>query len=950
MLSPRVQVNLQNAKAYFREHLGAGEYYAQKPTVAGEWFGLGAERLELKGAVSERAFVALCEGLHPQTGEKLTARLNTVRQENGKTVANRRIFYDFTISPPKSVSVVGLYQDDRILEIHDRAVKTAMRELEKFALTQVRKGGGESRRVTGNLIGAAFRHETSRELDPHLHTHCVVLNGTFDPKENRWKALEASGLYRAQKLAENLYYHELCRGLRSLGYGIENHARGFEMKNVPVSLIQRFSKRHAQIDAQTQKRIEREGPPRNINIKDLRERVAHDGRRPKIKDATAHRLRPEWGAQMSREEQRALHALRPHHQEEAGKKEAGDVAALVAWADAHLFERRSVVNEHELMAAALARGRGLDFDLAALRQAIDQRGYLREAGTLTSREVLDCEWEIVRAARDGRNRHPSLSPDYQISPALSEEQRSAVRQILESRDWVTLFRGGAGTGKSFALQEVARGLVAAKQKLVVLAPQRQQVEDLQRDGLPAQTLAHFLVSNQLASRAVVIVDEAGQVGGREMRALIRLVQAKEGRLILSGDTRQHGAVAASDALLAIEEYGRLKPAEIQTIRRQNPELARSAEEKRLIGDYRSAVKAAADGRVDESFDRLDKMGAIWEIPEEQRRAALAAEYLAALARQERVLVVAPTHAEVRGVNEAVREELKKTGQLGAGETLTTYQAVDGTAAQRRDARFYYEAGQVAGFLQRYGRYAKGDFCEIVGANERGVVLVKDGRRSTVSYRYAERFIVAKATPLEIAPGDRLQLKFNGKSREGSAVTNGELVTVRALRRDGALVVEDERGDRKTLAATQRLFNRGYAVTSYAAQGKTVDTVLLADAANRAATNVKQWYVAISRGRKRVVVFTSDKAALREHVQQFGTRALALDLQAEAPRPSAELTRERLGENQPMWLQRAEAAIECVRSFSFVQSRREAVARVNPPAVRLPVSLSRSENQKIRIRL
>jgi hypothetical protein len=114
------------------------------------------------------------------------------------------------------------------------------------------------------------------------------------------------------------------------------------------------------------------------------------------------------------------------------------------------------------------------------------------------------------AARNGRGGHTPLNPNYQPPPSLSAEQAAAVKQILGSRDFITLFRGGAGTGKSFALNEVERGLVAAKHPVVVLAPQRQQVQDLQTDGLPAETLARFLEKKQLPRDAVVIVDEADQ--------------------------------------------------------------------------------------------------------------------------------------------------------------------------------------------------------------------------------------------------------------------------------------------------------------------------------------------------------------------------------------------------------------------------------------------------------
>ena len=97
--------------------------------------------------------------------------MNSNRQNaDGETVANRRVFYDFTISPPKSVSVVAFLADDRILQIHDQALKVAMTELEKFAESRLRKSGERGERQTGNIVAAAFRHDTSRELDPHLQT------------------------------------------------------------------------------------------------------------------------------------------------------------------------------------------------------------------------------------------------------------------------------------------------------------------------------------------------------------------------------------------------------------------------------------------------------------------------------------------------------------------------------------------------------------------------------------------------------------------------------------------------------------------------------------------------------------------------------------------------------------------------------------------------------------
>jgi conjugative relaxase-like TrwC/TraI family protein len=158
--------------------------------VSGQWIGVAAEQLGLSGKIRADDFLRLCENQDPKTGETLTQRLNTVRMDNEKEKVNRRVFYDFTFSPPKSVSILALAgADERIVAAHDQAVWSAMRELEIFAATRVRAGGGHGDRSTGNVAAALFTHDTSRALDPHLHTHCVVFNATFDPVEQRWKAL-----------------------------------------------------------------------------------------------------------------------------------------------------------------------------------------------------------------------------------------------------------------------------------------------------------------------------------------------------------------------------------------------------------------------------------------------------------------------------------------------------------------------------------------------------------------------------------------------------------------------------------------------------------------------------------------------------------------------------------------------------------------------------------------
>src|SRR5665213_2108262 len=110
MLMIKAQTKVRNALDYFREHLTVGDYYCERQVVSGEWLGQGAKLLGLSGKVGEKAFTSLCNGRHPETGARLTQRLNSTRRERNRIKANRRAFFDFTISPPKSVSVVALCQ------------------------------------------------------------------------------------------------------------------------------------------------------------------------------------------------------------------------------------------------------------------------------------------------------------------------------------------------------------------------------------------------------------------------------------------------------------------------------------------------------------------------------------------------------------------------------------------------------------------------------------------------------------------------------------------------------------------------------------------------------------------------------------------------------------------------------------------------------------------------
>jgi conjugative relaxase-like TrwC/TraI family protein len=874
VLSPKTQTNLKNAKGYFEEHLSVGDYYAENERVQGEWVGEGAALLGLSGKVIRDEFLALCENQHPKSGEQLTQRRNTVRREGADEVANRRVFYDFTFSPPKSVSIAALIGDDqRIVGAHAEAVKIALKELERFASARVRGGGNNADRRTGNIVAALFEHETSRALDPHLHTHCIIFNATYDNEESRWKALQNYEMLGAQKYAENVYYHELARALIGFGYGLTNSARGdFELIGIAPELRDRFSKRHREIDEKTRAFLATHPEKRGGNEDAIREHIAHKERARKTEDVGLARLRQLWAEQLSVEDLASLLQLRgakPGLDRDLSPTEA------VSWAEQHVFERRSVVREHELWRCALEAARGGSISAADIKKETASRAYLRADDKVAHRDVLAREWEIVQAARDGIGRYaPIATSGGKAEEQLAPDQDRALKFILASTNFITLFRGGAGTGKSFVLQRAQRAIDQTHRPSIVLAPQRQQVIDLSRDGLAqAQTVSECLQRGTIPEGAVVIVDEAGQIAGRQLRDLLRLVHERRGRLILSGDTRQHGPVEASDALRAIERYSGLRAAELDEIRRQEPKRGRTADERKRIRRYREAVEAAAAGDLPQSFAKLNDLGAIVECSTGDQSEQLCSAYLEIAEREESAIVVSQTRAEVREINNAIRSRLRQRGLVGAAESqVTALEQVDLTSAQKLDGR-HYPPDCVLVFNRDFGGYVRGEQGKLIGITATRLALEVTGKVRHFPLTRLDHISVCLPREIALSPGDKLQLKANATTRDGRKLANGEIVTVAAIKTSGAIRLQDGR----VLPPHYRQFFRGYAVTSYGSQGKTVDHVLFSDSAVRAASNAQQWYVTISRGRKSVQIFTPDKLELHRAIMRSGERELALDL-------------------------------------------------------------------------
>ncbi len=167
---------MSDGAGYSARHLEHSDYYAEGERVRGQWQGRGAEMLGLAGEVQSEQFEGLRQGIDPQSGEFLRQRHSADRTAaDGTTQSRGRNLYDFTISAPKSVSVMAQVGGDaRLVEAHKKAVQEALKELECQAASRVRRDRANDNRITGNLVLAVYHHDTSRELDPQLHTHAVA--------------------------------------------------------------------------------------------------------------------------------------------------------------------------------------------------------------------------------------------------------------------------------------------------------------------------------------------------------------------------------------------------------------------------------------------------------------------------------------------------------------------------------------------------------------------------------------------------------------------------------------------------------------------------------------------------------------------------------------------------------------------------------------------------------
>lgn len=809
------------------------EYYVRSPGAAddasaageggGVWWSSGGTIVRDGAPVDGDVFRDLCAGLDPRSGDSHRTAKGLVRGAGEK----HRAGWDLTFSGPKSLSLLWASGDEAqrtaIHRAHGAAVEAALRFIDGEGLVEVRLGaGGQRRERSTDLLVARFDHYTSRAGDPNLHSHCVLLNvaGSADGKH---RTLEPRTLYQWTKTTGSYYRLALAEQLRELGLRTRETGRGqIEIEGVPRGLIDRFSKRGAEIEALIGSRADATG--RQKEIANLTSRHGKD-RLP-----TGDELEAIWTEEFAREPapvwDRALEAGRepvrapdPMRTPTIGERVpdpfptapevAGDGPA--ARAASELLRHEIVIDRRGLLERAFAFAAlddngtavGVDREIEALERT-DALRSLAPTGARdqhwTTPDLERVEAEMVDAARRTDERE-WIAPDalehaLRSASHLDPEQRDAVRNV-SGRHGVDLLLAGAGTGKTTAVEALVDAARRSNLRVVGLAPSWVAADELGKSiGIETYAVAKWRYDRKqdragpLDGNTIVLVDEASMMGTRDMHAVLSEARTAGAKVVLTGDQRQLEAVAAGGALRAVSETIE-REATLARVRRQQ------------VGWQRDASIALAHGDVASALEAYDARGAIDRV--EGRDAVLDS----AIAHWTRlrtlhgsdVPIITRRNRDVSDLNARARAVLREEGALG-GDTVT---------------------------------------------------LPTVDRRSIL-------------TTIELSVGDRIRF---GSTLPAFLIRNGTLATVRSLGRGAdptiALALNDGREvdaawsqlappDRRSAAAPRVV--HAYAGTTYSVQGRTAPAAVLCVPHE---IDAREFYVGMTRHTDDLAIVFDDQA-------------------------------------------------------------------------------------------
>jgi len=763
----------------------AGDYYTHQDNyyVLGSmderWVGQGAEALGLTGKVDVKDFVAVLEGKLPD-GSDLT------RMVGGEN--KHRPGYDLTFSAPKSVSIMAMLGGDkRLIAAHNHAVEVAVREVEKLASTRSMSEGVSETKLTGNLVVALFNHDTSRDLDPQMHTHAVVANVT--QHDGKWQTLSSDtvgktgfieSVYANQVAFGQIYRHVLRQDTEAMGYQTENvgpHGM-WEFKGME-NVIGAFSKRSHAIDAIA-------GDGASLKSRDM---ATLDTRKAKVASDPAA-LAVEWlqemksagfdaKAYLAEAQSRTMVTPSPTPLE-AG----GDVLVdqAVGQAISALSDRQVNFTHNQVANKAISYLSGEPGMLDAVRDGIDraiEREQLipldKEKGVFTSDIHLLDELSVAQLSRTHLDESavvigaPKSDPRTGSMPAYSD----AVQTLAQHAPAMAVLSGigGASVNRS-RVAEVVELAREQSRDATVLTVDRQSQQYLQQsvhlDEDRVVTRAALGSEALFAPNSTLVVDQAEKLTLKETVALLDGAVRNNVQLVLMDTEKRKGT---GNALAVMKEAG--------------------------VPRYQFSGRQAVPAEVVSEPDKGQRFG------------QLAKGVVQAFVEDRSAVAQVNGPADQRMLTAMIRDELKNTGLLGREETTVATLTPVWLDSKNRGAIDTYREGMVMERWDAESRQRERFVIDRVGTQTRNLVLRgAEGEKHTLAVKEVDKdWSLFRAGTIGVADGERLRV-LGQEGRGKDALKAGTALTVV---RAGAGELQVRMAGEPD--ATQKLADRALAVGS-----------------------------------------------------------------------------------------------------------------------------------------